>query len=1067
MKKTIVICSVMFVLGMLLMSSNNGIANQNAAPGQSPSACATSNCHNSSAVNSGIGSVVITDNIPSTGYIPGQTYSINVTVAQSGISKFGFGFEAVNSSNTTAGTLVVTNAALTKTLSGTRVNMTHLTNSGLGLGAKSFTFNWIAPAASNGTVTFYSAGNAANGNNSDSGDFIYTTTKSVTPYPLITGSISGSPFCGNASGIAIPYTASGTYSTGNVFTAELSDATGSFASPTTIGSVTATTSGTIISSIGLPNIAGTAYRVRVVSSLPAIIGTINSSSLTIQAAPSPANAGSNQSVCGTTTTLSANTPAIGTGSWSLISGTGLIASAANPSTTITGLSVGPNVFRWTISNASCASSVSNVTITSFAAPSLANAGSSQTICTGSALLNAAIPATGTGQWSLLSGSATILSPFTNSSSVTGIGTGTNIFAWTVSNGNCVSNSATVALEYSGSITVANAGNDQTVCGSNATLNANQALIGTGSWSVIAGTGNFAAPNSETTSVSGLSPGLNVFRWIISNGVCSPTADDVSVTSVTISSASVIANYTTCSSNASLSANSPQFGNGGWTVLTGSANITSAGSTTTAVTNLNPGQNSFLWTISNAPCPASTATLDIVQSGTISNADAGIDQSICGFSTVTNAQPVSIGTGSWSVVSGSGIFANNSSPFSGVTAIGSGTNVFRWTVSNASCTPLFDDVTIITRTISTAVAGPSQTICSVISTLTASQPVFGTGSWVLLVGSGSIFSPTSAVTPVINLGNGINVFRYTISNSPCPNSVADVTISNCVNNSITTNSVSGSPFCANSSYAVLVSFTTTGVFPGFYTAQLSDATGSFNNPVNIGASGSSPISAFIPTNTPTGTAYRIRVINSNPATIGSNNGTNLSINTCVLDYITLDSLAPGPYCDYTSYEISIPFETAGNTPPPFTAQLSDSSGSFVNPLSIGYSYVSPINAQFPRGLAPGDKYKIRIKCDNPSVISNESLNTITVNICLETGLSEKTAHSALRFYPSITQDVVKIVSDASKPVSIAIMDLMGRTLLQKKFENGSGNIHLSDLSAQTYFIVLKNETETVHGVLTKY
>ena len=68
----------------------------------------------------------------------------------------------------------------------------------------------------------------------------------------------------------IPYTVSGTYTSGNVFTAQLSNATGSFSSPTTLGTVTATTSGTIVGSIPNTVVIGNGYLIRVVSSTPSI-----------------------------------------------------------------------------------------------------------------------------------------------------------------------------------------------------------------------------------------------------------------------------------------------------------------------------------------------------------------------------------------------------------------------------------------------------------------------------------------------------------------------------------------------------------------------------------------------------------------------------------------------------------------------------------------------------------------------------------------------------------------------------------------------------------------------------
>jgi hypothetical protein len=102
---------------------------------------------------------------------------------------------------------------------------------------------------------------------------------------LTTGSVSGSPFLFSPSApdatVSVPFTTSGTFSNGNVFTAQLSDANGSFASPASIGTLTATSTGTINATIQRTTAAGTGYRVRVVSSNPALTGTDNGTNLTV------------------------------------------------------------------------------------------------------------------------------------------------------------------------------------------------------------------------------------------------------------------------------------------------------------------------------------------------------------------------------------------------------------------------------------------------------------------------------------------------------------------------------------------------------------------------------------------------------------------------------------------------------------------------------------------------------------------------------------------------------------------------------------------------------------------
>lgn len=108
---------------------------------------------------------------------------------------------------------------------------------------------------------------------------------SVNNVTLSTDAVSGSPFQFSASApdaqVTVNYTTSAAFNSGNVFTAELSDATGSFASATAIGSVTATTSGSISATIPATTAAGTGYRIRVVGSNPVVVGSDNGTDLTV------------------------------------------------------------------------------------------------------------------------------------------------------------------------------------------------------------------------------------------------------------------------------------------------------------------------------------------------------------------------------------------------------------------------------------------------------------------------------------------------------------------------------------------------------------------------------------------------------------------------------------------------------------------------------------------------------------------------------------------------------------------------------------------------------------------
>ncbi|MGB3948012.1 MAG: hypothetical protein WBM13_08505 [Bacteroidia bacterium] len=82
--------------------------------------------------------------------------------------------------------------------------------------------------------------------------------------------------------------------------------------------------------------------------------------------PTTANAGNDITLpCDTTTTtLAGNAPTVGTGLWSVVSGTAIITNPNSPTSSVTGLSLsGTAILRWTISNSNCPPSTDDVVIT--------------------------------------------------------------------------------------------------------------------------------------------------------------------------------------------------------------------------------------------------------------------------------------------------------------------------------------------------------------------------------------------------------------------------------------------------------------------------------------------------------------------------------------------------------------------------------------------------------------------------------------------------------------------------------------------------------------------------------
>ena len=101
--------------------------------------------------------------------------------------------------------------------------------------------------------------------------------------------VTGSPFCAGQS-ISVSYTISnsgGQFGNNNVFTAQLSDSSGSFTAPVDIGSVRSRRAGTISAVIPPGTPMGMHYRIRVTSTVPVLNGGPNGSDLIIQALPAP------------------------------------------------------------------------------------------------------------------------------------------------------------------------------------------------------------------------------------------------------------------------------------------------------------------------------------------------------------------------------------------------------------------------------------------------------------------------------------------------------------------------------------------------------------------------------------------------------------------------------------------------------------------------------------------------------------------------------------------------------------------------------------------------------------
>jgi hypothetical protein len=164
----IMICTIVFS-DMAHTSSNIPPASRTGAPSEGN----CSGCHSGN-LNSGSGDVVFS--MEGLTYVQDSTYSATLQIVDGSKSKFGFQVTALDNNNNMAGSFTVTNPANTAA------------QSNLGRGYVSqksantnntWSFDWTAPSSDIGPVTFFVAGNAANSNNSTSGDNVYTRSFTV------------------------------------------------------------------------------------------------------------------------------------------------------------------------------------------------------------------------------------------------------------------------------------------------------------------------------------------------------------------------------------------------------------------------------------------------------------------------------------------------------------------------------------------------------------------------------------------------------------------------------------------------------------------------------------------------------------------------------------------------------------------------------------------------------------------------------------------------------------------------------------------------------------------------
>jgi len=643
--------------------------------------------------------------------------------------------------------------------------------------------------------------------------FVNGQTVSLDPIPTTS-------YC-SGDGYAISFQVSGgAFNSGNIFTLELSDNSGNFSSPTSLGTLNIIGSGTYNGTWGaLPY--GTGYRVRVTASDPNFNSVPSIASLTLSPILSVNTIGSQQSVCaGNTITLTGSLPSGGSGnyiyqwesssddvSWSNISGqTNQNMNSITPSVT--------SYFRRRVEsfNSVCAA-IFSISARVDVLPVIGNNTilSDQTLCAGITIdaITGSIPTGGAGSYSYEWQSSVNFSAWQTIAGFTAQGFNYNAglssntyFRRVITDGICANTSSSVSIFVIPGIGNNVIGNNQTLCSgsSSATITGSLPTGGNGSpiyqwqssndnsgWSNISGA-------SLISYAPGLLPSTTYFRRQVTAGLCNAFSSSVSVLMVPVLSNNIIGSAQTICSNTSPVAFTGSIPAGGndqflyqWETSINNTNWNPlVGSTNQGLTfgQLMTSSLYFRRVVNNLYCTSiNSASLGLLVLPSVGNNTITANQTICqGSSIGVSGSIPSGGSGTYvyqwfsstnnntwfNIPDGTGISLNT-----GPLSI---TTYYYRSIISGPCLNNSVSVRITVNTpISANTVGVSQTVCAnqSFTALTGNTPTGGSGVYSYQWFSSSNDNLWQTITGATQSGlssialSATHYFRRVITSLPCP------------------------------------------------------------------------------------------------------------------------------------------------------------------------------------------------------------------------------------------------------------------------------------------------------------
>ncbi len=218
-------------------------------------------------------------------------------------------------------------------------------------------------------------------------------------------------------------------------------------------------------------------------------------------------------------------------------------------------------------------------------------------------------------WTVVSGGGSVQPDATNPLIASVSGPGQYQLRIVRTDNGCESSSVVTLQEPD--VPMSSAGNNRSIsCGETATLDGSGSSSGaniTYQWSVVSGGGSIANPTAPTVQTTT----AGTYQLIVTNTAngCADTSTVQVTLDIQLDRANAGADLSVCAPTAALSANLPTGAAGVWTSPSG-ATISNPAQTATNVSNLQPGDNRFIWTLSAIGCGEYSADTVIVKLETL-------------------------------------------------------------------------------------------------------------------------------------------------------------------------------------------------------------------------------------------------------------------------------------------------------------------------------------------------------------------------------------------------------------------------------------------------------------------